>query len=296
MTKIMKVRIGSKRIPVSKIILFIGMCCVALLMIAPFLWVFSASVRTYADAVALPPKWLLPVPSEWRLEYITKLFDGSIQFFNWMKNSLTTSTIITLGMTIHGCAAGYAYARLKFHGKNLFFSTMLVGMMVPIQVTIVPLYRIMSGLGLANTHWALTLPSIFGALCPGLAGAFGIFMMRQFFLTVPKELEESARIDGASPLRTFTSIMLPMAKPSMVSLAIVVFTYAWNDFFTAFIMIHSSEKLTLPVGILQIKTPLSTGDNVVFAAVTLSIVPVLLVYVVAQKWITESMTHVGIKG
>ena len=121
-------------------------------------------------------------------------------------------------------------------------------------------------------------------------------MMRQFFLTVPKELEESARIDGASPLRTFASIMLPMAKSSMVSLAIVVFTYAWNDFFTAFIMMHSSEKLTLPVGILQIKTPLSTGDNVVFAAVTLSIVPVLLVYVVAQKWITESMTHVGIKG
>ncbi|MGM9550416.1 MAG: carbohydrate ABC transporter permease [Faecousia sp.] len=296
MTKIMKIRIGSKKIPVSRIFLFIGMCCMALLMIAPFLWVFSASVRTYADAVALPPKWLLPVPGEWRLEYITKLFDGSIQFFNWMKNSLTTSAVITLGMTIHGCAAGYAYARLKFRGKNLFFSTMLVGMMVPIQVTIVPLYRIMSGLGLANTHWALTLPSIFGALCPGLAGAFGIFMMRQFFLTVPKELEESARIDGASPLRTFASIMLPMAKSSMVSLAIVVFTYAWNDFFTAFIMMHSSEKLTLPVGILQIKTPLSTGDNVVFAAVTLSIVPVLLVYVVAQKWITESMTHVGIKG
>lgn len=296
MTKIMKIKIGSKKIAVSKIVLFAVMCCVALLMIAPFLWVFSASVRTYADAVALPPKWLMPKFSQWRLEYATKLFDGSIQFFTWMKNSLTTSTVITLGMTIHGCAAGYAYARLRFRGKNLFFSTMLVGMMVPIQVTIVPLYRIMSSLGLANTHWALTLPSIFGALCPGLAGAFGIFMMRQFFLTVPKELEESARIDGATPLRTFFSIMLPMAKSSLVSLAIVVFTYAWNDFFTAFIMMHSSEKLTLPVGILQIKMPLSTGDNVVFAAVTLSIVPVLLVYVVAQKWITESMTHVGIKG
>lgn len=272
------------------------MCCAALLMIAPFLWVFSASVRTYADAVVLPPKWLLPKISMWRTEYISKLFDGSIQFMNWMKNSLITSAVITLGMTIHGCLAGYAYARLEFRGKNLFFSTMLIGMMVPIQVTIVPLYRIMSGLGLANTHWALTLPSIFGALCPGLAGAFGIFMMRQFFLTVPKEMEESARLDGASPIRTFFSIMLPMAKSSLVSLAIVVFTYAWNDFFTAFIMIHSSEKLTLPVGILQIKMPLSTGDNVVFAAVTFSIIPVLLIYIFAQKWITESMTHVGIKG
>lgn len=294
--KVAKIQIRGKKIPVANIILFIVMCGIAFLMIAPFLWVFSASLRTYADAVSLPPKWLIPRPSEWRTEYMAKLFDGSIQFFRWMKNSLVTSAAITLGMTVHGCVAGYAYAKLRFRGKNIFFSVMLIGMMVPIQVTIVPLYRIMSGLGLANTHWALTLPSLFGALCPGLAGAFGIFMMRQFFMTVPKELEESARIDGASPIRTFFSIMLPMAKSSLVSLAILVFTYAWNDFFTTFIMIHSSEKLTLPVGILQIKMPLSTGDNVVFAAVTLSIVPVLLVYVVSQKWITESMTHVGIKG
>ena len=149
--------------------------------------------------------------------------------------------------------------------------------------------------GVINTSWAVTLPSIFGASCPGLAGAFGVFMMRQFFMGVPKELNEAAEIDGAGPIRTFISIMLPMAKSTLASLAIIVFTYSWNDYFTTFIMINDTEKLTLPVGILSIKQPFSTGDNVVFAAVVLAILPVLIVFLIGQKWIVKSMTHVGVK-
>ena len=130
------------------------------------------------------------------------------------------------------------------------------------------LYKIMTMLGVINTSWAVTLPSIFGASCPGLAGAFGVFMMRQFFMGVPKELNEAAAIDGAGPIRTFISIMLPMAKSTLASLAIIVFTYSWNDYFTTFIMINDTEKLTLPVGILSIKQPFSTGDNVVSVSYT----------------------------
>ena len=294
MTKI--IRIKGKRVRPGLILLAIGMILVAMIMIAPFLWVFSASLRTFSDATALPPKWLPPALGEWNMKYFDKLCSGQIPFFTFMRNSLKISTIITAGMVCHGALAGYAYARLSFKGKNLMFGLMLVGMLVPVQVTIVPLFKIMNLLGVINTAAAVTLPSVFGAMCPGFAGAFGIFMMRQFFMTVPAEMEEAATIDGAGIIRTFFSIMLPMAKSTLASLAIIVFTFAWNDYFTTFIMINSTEKLTLPVGILSIKQPFSTGDNVVFAAVCLAVLPVLFVFILGQKWIVQSMTHVGVKG
>lgn len=294
MTK--KIHIFGRTIRVSHIVLAIIMCIIAFIIIAPFLWVFSASLRPYSEAIALPPKWLPPSPSKWNLKYYQKLFSDSIPFFTFMKNSLFMSTIITLGMVVHGCVAGYAYAKFNFRGKNLMFGLMMIAMMVPVQVTIVALYRIMTFLGVINTSWAVTLPSIFGATSPGLAGAFGIFMMRQFFLGVPKDLNEAAALDGAGPIRTFFSVMLPMAKSMIASLAIIVFTFAWNDYFTTFIMINDTEKLTLPVGILSIRQPYATGDNVEFAAVVLAIIPVLVVFIIGQKWIVKSMTHVGVKG
>ena len=115
-------------------------------------------------------------------------------------------------------------------------------------------------------------------------------------MTIPKEMEEAATIDGAGTIRTFFSIMLPLAKTMLVSLAIIVFTYSWNDYFTTFIMINSTRKVSLPVGILLIKQPYSTGDNVVFAAVCLSVLPVLIIFMVCQKWIVKSMVHMGVKG
>lgn len=294
MTK--KIRIGKYTIKIWQIILFVVLAAFAFVMIAPFLWVLSASVRNYSDATSLPPKWLMPKISDWDLTYIKKLFSDKIPFFTWMLNSLKISTAITIGMVFNGAIAGYAYARFCFRGKKLMFSLMLVAMMIPVQVTIVPLYKVMSSFHLINTMWAVALPGILGAVCPGLAGGFGIFMMRQFFMTIPKEMEEAAWIDGAGPIRTFFSIMLPLSKASLASLAIIVFTFSWNDYFTSFIMINSTSKLTLPVGILQVKQPFSTGDNVVFAAICLSILPVLILFVFFQKWIVQSMVNIGVKG
>lgn len=291
-----KIKIGNISFTINQIILVIIMTVIAFAVIAPFLWVFSASIRSYSDATALPPKWLPPAIENWDWKYIKKLFSKDIPFFTFMKNSFKMSSLITIGMVFNGAIAGYAYARIPFKGRNLMFTLMLVAMMIPVQVTIVPLYKIMNMLGLINTSWAVTLPSILGAMCPGLAGAFGIFMMRQFFMTIPKEMEEAATIDGAGTIRTFFSIMLPMAKTMLVSLMIIVFTYSWNDYFTTFIMINSTNKVSLPVGILLIKQPYSTGDNVVFAAVCLSILPVLIIFMVCQKWIVKSMVHMGVKG
>ena len=250
-----KIHLFGKTIKVSHILLTIIMFGIAFLMIAPFLWVLSASFRTYSEATSLPPKWLPPFFTEMRLGYFKKLFSNTIPFFVFMKNSLKISVIITLGMSLHGAIAGYAYAKFDFPGKNIMFALLMVAMMVPIQVTIVALYKIMTMLGVINTSWAVTLPSIFGASCPGLAGAFGVFMMRQFFMGVPKELNEAAAIDGAGPIRTFISIMLPMAKSTLASLAIIVFTYSWNDYFTTFIMIY------MLAGVILIRTRVMNREN-----------------------------------
>lgn len=291
-----KIKIFGKKVKVSHIILVIIMAVIAFLSVAPFLWVFSASLRPYSEATALPPKWLPPKFSDWNVSYFKKLFSDQIPFMTFMKNSVKMSLIITVGMVAHAAFAGYAYAKFNFPGKKIMFTLIMIAMMVPAQVTIVALYRIMSTLHLTNTSWAVTLPALAGASCPGLAGAFGIFMMRQFYMSVPNEMEEAAAIDGAGPIRTFVSIVLPMAKSNLASLAIIVFTFSWNDYFSSFIMINDTKKLPLPVGILQIRQPFATGDNVEFAAVVLAVIPVLLVFILFQKWIVESMTHVGVKG
>ncbi len=280
----------------TKIILIVVMIIVALVFIAPFLWVFSASVRNYADATSLPPKWLPPALNEWNTSYFEQLFSGQSRFFLWMRNSLFLSVLITVGMVFHAAIAGYAYARVKFRGKKVMFSLLLVSMMIPIQVTIVPLFRIMNTLKLVNTLWAVALPGLLGVMCPGLAGGFGIFLLRQFYFKVPKEMEEAAIIDGANPFTTFFRIILPMAKANLASLAIIAFSFSWNDYFNAFIMLNSPDKVTLPVGILQLRQPFQTGDNVVFAAITLAIVPVLVIFVFCQKWIVKSMINIGVKG
>lgn len=280
----------------KKLILLMFMLAAAAIFIAPFLWVFSASIRTYAEATSLPPKWLPPAYEDWNTRYFAQLFTGQSRFFLWMGNSLVLSSLITIGMVFHAAIAGYAYARLGFKGRKTMFSLILITMMIPVQVTIVPLFRIMNFLGVVNTLWSVAIPGLFGAMCPGLAGGFGIFLLRQFYFKIPKEMEDSATIDGASPLVTFVKIILPMAKANLASLAIIAFSFSWNDYFNAFIMLNSPDKVTLPVGILQLRQPFQTGDNVVFAAITLAIIPVLVIFVFCQQWIVKSMINIGIKG
>ena len=205
-------------------------------------------------------------------------------FFNITK--LTVCTVVLQLLT--SSLAAYAFAKLEFKGRDTIFMIYVMTISIPWQVYMVPQYKMMTLFGLTNSHIGIILMHAFTAT--------GVFMMRQFFMGVPKELNEAAAIDGAGPIRTFISIMLPMAKSTLASLAIIVFTYSWNDYFTTFIMINDTEKLTLPVGILSIKQPFSTGDNVVFAAVVLAILPVLIVFLIGQKWIVKSMTHVGVKG
>jgi multiple sugar transport system permease protein len=185
--------------------------------------------------------------------------------------------------------AGFAFARLRFPGRDLLFILLLASLMVPGQVTIIPVFIIMRNLGLVDSHWALILP--------GLTSAFGVFLLRQYFLTMPQDLLDAARIDGAGPWTMFMRVALPLAGPSLAALAIITFNSTWNSYFAPLIFINSWDKMTLPLGITALRGYMGSGSPaVVMAAVTMTIAPVLLVFLLAQRWFIQGITQSGIKG
>lgn len=268
----------------------------ALLMIAPFLWMFTTSLRPTAEAFRLPPRWLPGLDAT--LESYERLLSSGVPMGRFFMNSLMMSSAVTLGYIATTTIAGYAYARLRFPFKNAIFVVLLLSLMVPIQTTLVPLFLLMRGLGLVDSQWAIILPGLTGAFAPGTSGVFGIFMMRQFFLTLPKELFEAARVDNAGHFRTFWAIALPLARPQIAALSVIIFTTTWNDYFLPLIFLNSIDQMVLPVGIMSIRDPVgnSSATSEVIAAVSLSVLPLLVAFLVAQRWIVESFVRAGVKG
>jgi multiple sugar transport system permease protein len=268
----------------------------ALVMVAPFLWMFTTSFRPVSEAFTLPPRWLPGLDSS--LESYRRLLSSDVPIGRFFWNSTVLATSVTLGYVATTTIAGYAFARLRFPFKKALFALLLVSLMVPIQTTLVPLFLLMRWLGLVDSQWSIIVPGLTGAFAPGMSGVFGIFLMRQFFLTLPKELFEAARVDNAGHFRTFWSIAVPLAGPQIAALSVIIFTMSWNDYFMPLIFLNSVEQMVLPVGIMSIRDPVgnSSATSEVIAAVSLSILPVLLVFLVAQRWIIDSFVRAGVKG
>ena len=258
----------------------------ALLVLMPLLWMFSTSLRPLADSYKLPPQWL---PTDWRWENYLAPFESNVPFELFFLNSLKIAALTTIGQLISCSMAGYAFARLRFPGRDILFMILLASLMVPGQVTIIPIYLMMAELKLVNTHASLILP--------GLISIFGVFLMRQFFKQMPQELFDAARVDGAGHVRSFLQIAVPLAGPGLATLGIIAFNATWNGYFAALIFLTSWEKMTLPQGIALLTGYMNSGNpSVVMAAVGLAILPVLLVFLVAQRWIIEALTRSGLKG
>ena len=258
----------------------------AILMILPFLLMFSTSLRPAAESYKLPPAWL---PTEWHFENYAAVFSSSVPIGAFALNSIKITLLVTIGQLITCSMAGFAFARLRFPGRNLLFILLLASLMVPGQVTIIPIFIIMRRLGLVDNHWAIILP--------GLTSAFGVFLLRQFFLTLPQELLDAAKIDGAGPWTSFVRIALPLAGPSLSALTILTFNSTWNNFFYPFIFINTWEKMTLPLGITALRGYMSSGNaSVVMAAVAIAILPVLVIFLLAQRWFITGVTRTGLKG
>jgi multiple sugar transport system permease protein len=268
-----------------RVITFVILGIAALAIVAPFVWIFRGAISpSDAELYRLPPTLF---PSSITLDNFRKV-TTQVPYFRFILNSITVAGTITIVQLVTCSTAGYAFARLRFPGKNALFSLVIGSLMIPIQVTIVPLFLVMSKLGLTNTLWALILPGVFSA--------FGIFLLRQHFLSLPRELEEAAKLDGAGQARTFFQVMLPLSGPAMATLGILTFTYWWNDLLLPLVMINDTQTQTLPVGLVLLAGRFSTGSlGTIAAGITMAIIPVLIVFLLAQRYIVQSIASSGLK-
>ena len=255
-------------------------------MVAPFLWMFSTSLRSSTSAYDLPPHWL---PTQFKTDNYVQAVNGPVPILRNMTNSAVIAIAVSLGMVITAPMAGYAFARVRFPGRSALFVTLLASLMVPIQVTIIPLFLLMRSIGLVNHPLSLILP--------GLTGALGVFLMRQFFLSLPEEILEAARLDGAGPFTTYRLVALPLARNGVSTLGVITFLASWNAYFAPSILLNNVETATLPLGLVLMLGPYGAGNlSAVMAATTIAIAPALIVFLVAQRWIIESLTQSGVKG
>jgi len=253
-------------------------------MLVPFLWMLSTSLKADEYVLSMPPQ-LIPRPLTTRsYTQLAELFPIGRMFFN----SAFVAVLTTLGQILTCSMAAYAFARIQFKGSNVLFLLYLATLMIPSQVTITPLFILMRYLGWINTYQGLILPGVFSA--------FGTFMLRQFFLTLPKELEEAAFIDGASHWTVYRRIILPLAMPALATLGVFSFMGSWNAFLWPLFVVRDLEMMTLPVGLSTLHGRWLTRWNLVMAGSVITVLPMLLVYLLAQKYFVRGVVMSGIKG
>ena len=255
----------------------------AVVMMAPLIWMVLASSKTLPEILKVPPTLL---PEALRLDnYRTVL--GDTQFVRYFFNSVIVAAITIASVLITSSMAGYAFAKFEFPGRNVIFALVLATLMIPFQVRVIPLYVLANDLHLLDTYAGLVLP--------GLVDAFGIFLMRQFLQSIPSELLDAARVDGASEVTIFVRIVLPLAKPALSALAIFTLVASWESFLWPLLVISSPDKFTLPLGLAQFAGRYVTRVDLQMAAATLTILPLLIVFLFMQRRFIEGMATAGLK-
>lgn len=257
----------------------------SIVIVAPMVWTFSTSLRKGTDSFTVPPKWL---PTDLAVENYAEVFD-KVPFGRQIINSTLITWGTVLGQLISASLAGYAFARLDFAGRDLLFWVVLATMMIPIQAVVIPVFIFLRNMGLVDTLWSLILPAV--------PTAFGTFLLRQYFLTIPIELEESGLIDGANQWQLFYRIYLPLVKPGLAVLAILSFNFHWNEFFRPLIFLIDNENFPITLGIFQLQGYMMTGSiAVVLAGVVMSLVPVIIIFLLGQRYLIEGIMRGAIKG
>jgi multiple sugar transport system permease protein len=277
------VEIGESRL--SKLGFYLVMILFALFFLLPLLWMVSTAFKPFEEW--LSSNW---IPINPTLENFQSIFnDRTLPIGNWFFNSLLIAALFTALILIIDSLAGYAYARLEFPGKNVLFGLMLATLVMPGIMFLIPNY-----LTVARLDW---IGKIQGVIAPGLSGVFGVFFMRQFFQSLPKELEEAAYIDGASVWRTFVSVILPLSKGPLITLGIITFLTSWNDFLWPLLILGGNrEALTLPVGLATLQGQYNFDYGKLMAGALILTVPVLILYAIFQRYIIRSISMTGIKG
>jgi multiple sugar transport system permease protein len=261
------------------------MAVLGIFMLLPFAWLFSMSFRGVADAYRMPPSF---VPPNLDFSNYVAVLKSSVPFLQIYFNSVEIAVIVTVGQLVTCTLAAFAFSRLQWKGRDALFFILLIGLMFPAQVTILPIYLGFAKVGLLNKPIGLALMY--------LTSSFGVFLMRQFMQSQPRVLEEAALMDGAGYWKIFWRISLPQLRPALSALGIITFTQTWNYYFQAKVLLGQTASMTLPLGIDVLKGYLAQGNlALVMAAMSMSVLPVVLLFLLAQKFVIEGVTMTGIR-
>jgi len=284
------IRLARRQSPwfcLGEIIIWAFLLTMVIIEIAPVLWLFSTSLRNPARSFDLPPDFL-PTDFQWR-NYLAVINSPQIDFLRFFGNSLKIAVSVTAAQLLTCAMAAFSFARLRYPGRETVFFVFLGTMMIPGTVVIIPTFILLRSLSLIDTHWALILPA--------LTSAFGVFLLRQQFLTLPEELMEAARMDGAGFFRIFWQVALPLVGPGLSALAIFTFLGSWNNFFGPLLYLRSWEKFTYPIAIVNLSGYMGQGNRAhVLAAVMIGIFPVLALFLAAQRYVIQGIAVTGLKG
>jgi ABC-type glycerol-3-phosphate transport system permease component len=265
--------------------IYVALSVLALLFIAPIVWMLLASFKTTAQVVAVPVQWwtwpptFANYPDVFAQEPLARYF----------ANSFFLAVVNVLGVLFSGCLVAYSFSRLRWPGRNLLFAVMLSTVLLPGSVTLIPVYLIWRTLRMTNTYWPLTLPSFFGS-------PFFIFLLRQFFLSIPQELSDAARVDGANELRIMLRIVAPLAVPALAAISVFTFIGTWEDFLNPLIYLDDPNLLTMALGLQRFLGAHTQEWSTLMAGVVIFVAPILVVFVLAQRLILEGITFTGVTG
>lgn len=265
-------------------ILFGVMLIVAFFMLIPFFWMFSTSLKTVGEVFEYPPKW---IPSTFHWENYKRVWT-IVPFGRYLLNSLVVSGFITILHLIIASMSAYAFARLSFPARDRLFLLYLATLMVPGQVTMIPNFILIKIFGWTDTYIGLILPNVFTA--------FGVFLLRQFFMTIPKDYEDAARMDGASRFYVFSRIIVPLSLPAISTLAIFTFVFQWNNLLWPLIVVSKDYMKTITIGLASFQGMYGTSWNLLMAAAVMGILPSVIAFLIGQKYLIKGITLTGLKG
>lgn len=274
----------SQRKLIFKIVATVIMGIISIIMLLPFAWMLSASFKPDNQIFNFPIEW---IPREITFANYDRVWNSDVPFTVFFLNSIKVTVISVLGEVCTSALAGYAFAKIKFKGRNIIFLTYLSTLVFPNQMMLIPRFVLFSEMGIYNTHWALILPGMFTA--------FGTFMLKQFFETIPEELSESARIDGANHFVIFTRIVAPLSISAFSALIIFQFVGSWNEYEGPLVYIRSKELATIPLGLNYFKDENSTSYGAIMAASVCSLIPIFIVFLAFQKQFVAGIATSGMK-
>lgn len=269
----------------SKLAIHAVLIAGAAFLMIPLVWMFSTSLKTLGTVMVIPPEWI-PDPPHW--ENYLQIF-RVVPFGLYIRNTALVTLLDVIGKILSCSLVAFSFARLRWRGRDTLFIIMLATMMLPTQVTLVPQFVVYRYLGWIDTYMPLVLPNWFG-------GPFLTFLLRQFFMSIPLELDDAARIDGASLFGIYWRIILPLSKPALAAVGIFMFNSSWNDFFAPLIYLHTRERYTLSLGLRAFQDQNYTEWHLLMAASLVAMIPVLLIFFFAQKYFIQGIVFTGIKG